>query len=41
MNRPRRWASKLMLPEWFEASRDQIEQNLPPIEVRVLEGDKQ
>lgn len=31
---------KLMLPEWFEANRPQIEANLDPIEVRVLEGDK-
>ncbi|NOU96720.1 ring-cleaving dioxygenase [Paenibacillus sp. LMG 31456] len=29
---------KLMLPEWFEASRSQIEANLLPIQVRVLEG---
>jgi len=32
---------KLMLPDWFEPHRAQIEQGLPPIEVRVLEGDKQ
>lgn len=31
---------KLMLPEWFEAHRAQIEQGLTPIEVRVLEADK-
>lgn len=31
---------KLMLPEWFEEHRDQIEQLLPPITVRVLEGDQ-
>jgi glyoxalase family protein len=29
---------KLMLPEWFEKNRDQIEANLLPIEVRELEG---
>jgi len=28
---------KLMLPDWFEPHRDQIEANLQPIEVRVLE----
>lgn len=38
---PEALGEKLMLPEWFEASRDQIVQNLPPIEVRVLEGDEQ
>jgi glyoxalase family protein len=32
---------KLMLPEWFEAHRAQIEQGLPPIQVRVLEADQQ
>lgn len=31
---------KLMLPEWFEENRKQIEGNLPPIQVRVLEADK-
>lgn len=30
---------KLMLPEWYEPHRAAIEQGLPPIEVRVLEGD--
>jgi glyoxalase family protein len=30
---------KLMLPEWFEAHREQIKQGLPPLEIRVLEGD--
>ena len=30
--------SRLMLPEWFEPHRAQIEANLLPIEVRVLEG---
>lgn len=32
---------KLMLPEWFEAHRAQIEEGLPPIQVRVLEADQQ
>jgi glyoxalase family protein len=32
---------KLMLPEWFEEHRTQIEQGLPPIQVRVLEADQQ
>jgi glyoxalase family protein len=32
---------KLMLPEWFEEHREQIEQGLPPIQVRVLEADRQ
>jgi len=32
---------KLMLPSWFEENRQQIEANLPPIQVRVLEGDEQ
>jgi len=31
---------KLMLPEWYEPYRAQIEQGLTPITVRVLEGDK-
>ncbi|WP_289140336.1 ring-cleaving dioxygenase [uncultured Brevibacillus sp.] len=31
---------KLMLPEWYEPRRTQIEQGLTPITVRVLEGDK-
>lgn len=31
---------KLMLPEWYEPYRTQIEQGLTPITVRVLEGDK-
>ncbi|TVX99695.1 ring-cleaving dioxygenase [Cohnella terricola] len=30
---------KLMLPDWFEPHRAQIEQGLPPIEVRVLKED--
>ncbi|CAM3013978.1 ring-cleaving dioxygenase [Paenibacillus sediminis] len=32
---------KLMLPEWFEPHRSLIEQNLPPVEVRVLKEDKE
>jgi glyoxalase family protein len=32
---------RLMLPEWFEENRAQIEQGLPPIQVRVLEADSQ
>ncbi|MCA0756253.1 ring-cleaving dioxygenase [Paenibacillus sp. N4] len=32
---------KLMLPEWYEPHRAQIEQLLTPFEVRVLEGDQQ
>ncbi|MFC4598315.1 ring-cleaving dioxygenase [Cohnella hongkongensis] len=31
---------KLMLPDWFEPHRAQIEQGLQPIEVRVLEEDR-
>lgn len=31
---------KLMLPDWYEPRRAQIEQGLTPITVRVLEGDK-
>lgn len=31
---------KLMLPDWYEPHRDEIEKNLDPIQVRVLEGDK-
>lgn len=31
---------KLMLPSWFEEKRKELEEILPPIEVRVLEGDK-
>ena len=29
-----------MLPSWFEGKRKELEEILPPIEVRVLEGDK-
>ncbi|WP_166244838.1 ring-cleaving dioxygenase [Paenibacillus turpanensis] len=32
---------KLMLPDWYEPHRDKIQQGLAPIEVRVLEADKQ
>jgi glyoxalase family protein len=32
---------QLMLPEWFEEHREQIVEGLPPIQVRVLEADKQ
>lgn len=31
---------KLILPEWFEPHREQIKRGLPPLEVRVLEGDR-
>lgn len=31
---------KLMLPSWFESKREEFEETLPPIKVRVLEGDK-
>ena len=31
---------KLMLPSWFESKREELEETLPPVEVRVLEGDK-
>jgi glyoxalase family protein len=30
---------KLMLPSWLESKREELEENLPAIEVRVLEGD--
>jgi glyoxalase family protein len=39
--RPEALGEKLMLPEWFEENRAQIERNLPPIQVRVLEANKQ
>jgi glyoxalase family protein len=29
----------LMLPEWFEPHREQIQRGLPPLEIRVLKGD--
>jgi glyoxalase family protein len=28
---------KLMLPSWLESKREELEETLPPIEVRVLE----
>lgn len=31
---------KLMLPSWLDSKREELEEILPPIEVRVLEGDK-
>jgi glyoxalase family protein len=31
---------KLKLPLWLESKREELEQTLPPIEVRVLRGDK-
>lgn len=37
---PDELGGKLMLPEWYEPNRSQIEANLSPIEVRVLEADK-
>ncbi|MBE1443736.1 ring-cleaving dioxygenase [Paenibacillus sp. OAS669] len=37
---PEELGEKLMLPAWYEANRPQIEANLDPIEVRVLEGDE-
>ncbi|OPH53425.1 ring-cleaving dioxygenase [Paenibacillus ferrarius] len=37
---PEALGEKLMLPEWFEENRAQIERNLPPIEVRVLEANQ-
>lgn len=36
--RPEELGSKLMLPVWYEPHRHEIERNLAPIEVRVLEG---
>ncbi|WHY77142.1 ring-cleaving dioxygenase [Neobacillus sp. WH10] len=30
---------KLMLPSWLESKREELEETLPPVEVRVLEGD--
>ncbi|GIQ69483.1 ring-cleaving dioxygenase [Xylanibacillus composti] len=32
---------QLMLPAWYEPHREQINQGLPPFEIRVLEEDKQ
>jgi len=37
---PEHLGEKLMLPEWYEEHRTQIEQLLSPFEVRVLEEDK-
>ena len=31
---------RLMLPSWLDPKREELEELLPPIEVRVLEGDK-
>ena len=31
---------RLMLPSWLESKREELEETLPSIEVRVLEGDK-
>jgi len=31
---------KLMLPSWLESKREELEETLPQVEVRVLEGDK-
>lgn len=31
---------KLMLPSWLESKREELEETLPPVAVRVLEGDK-
>ncbi|MEH7545232.1 ring-cleaving dioxygenase [Neobacillus vireti] len=31
---------KLMLPSWLESRREELEETLPRVEVRVLEGDK-
>ncbi len=31
---------KLMLPTWFESKREELKETLPPVEVRVLEGDQ-
>lgn len=32
--------NKLMLPSWLESKREELEETLPSVEVRVLEGDK-
>ncbi|WP_391557004.1 ring-cleaving dioxygenase [Robertmurraya sp.] len=31
---------KLMLPSWLESKREELENTLPPVEVRVLKGEK-
>jgi glyoxalase family protein len=33
--------TKLMLPLWLESKREELEETLPPVEVRVLEEDQQ
>ena len=38
---PEALGEKLMLPEWFEESREQIEKNLPPIRSAGIGGEKQ
>jgi len=38
---PDKLGEKLMLPEWYEPHRAQIQSFLKPFEVRVLEGDKE
>lgn len=38
---PEALGEKIMLPEWFEQNRAQIERNLPPIAVRELEANQQ
>lgn len=35
---PSALGEKLMLPEWYEPYRSEIEANLPPIEIRAMEG---
>jgi glyoxalase family protein len=37
---PEKLGEELKLPAWFEANRPEIEANLSPIQVRVLEADK-
>ncbi|MGG1678566.1 ring-cleaving dioxygenase [Neobacillus sp. NRS-1170] len=32
--------NKLMLPSWLESQREELEETLPQVEVRVLEGDR-
>jgi glyoxalase family protein len=32
--------NKLMLPSWLESKREELEASLPPVEVRVLKGEK-
>jgi glyoxalase family protein len=32
--------NKLMLPSWLESKREELEETLPQVEVRVVEGDK-